>query len=192
MSFSHTGEAALALRPQVKIIAASLNSRRPPALAFDDLLSVGFLGAMQAATRFDASHGCTLATSAEGRIRGAMLDEIRKEVGRTDRPSGRCFQVPLKNAVAVPWRGPSPFDVCEQDAMKALLLRLVNKLPARERTMLRLSFWAGMTHQEIAGVFGVDASRVSQLKAKSLSRLRAALARRRLTEFSDVATNCMN
>ena len=46
--------------------------------AFDDLWSAGALGLLEAARRFDASRGAAFETFVEHRIRGAMLDELRR------------------------------------------------------------------------------------------------------------------
>lgn len=46
--------------------------------AFDDLWSVGALGLLEAGRRFDASKGVSFASFAEHRVRGAMLDELRR------------------------------------------------------------------------------------------------------------------
>ena len=46
--------------------------------AFDDLWSAGAVGLLEAARRFDASRGVTFETFIEHRIRGAMLDELRR------------------------------------------------------------------------------------------------------------------
>jgi RNA polymerase sigma factor for flagellar operon FliA len=46
--------------------------------AFDDLWSAGAVGLLEAARRFDASRGVTFETFVEHRIRGAMLDELRR------------------------------------------------------------------------------------------------------------------
>jgi RNA polymerase sigma factor for flagellar operon FliA len=46
--------------------------------AFDDLWSAGALGLLEAARRFDAARGVTFETFVEHRVRGAMLDELRR------------------------------------------------------------------------------------------------------------------
>jgi RNA polymerase sigma factor FliA len=46
--------------------------------AFDDLWSAGALGLLEAAPRFDAARGVSFETFVEHRIRGAMLDELRR------------------------------------------------------------------------------------------------------------------
>jgi RNA polymerase sigma factor FliA len=46
--------------------------------AYDDLWSAGALGLLEASRRFDADKGATFETFVEHRIRGAMLDELRR------------------------------------------------------------------------------------------------------------------
>jgi RNA polymerase sigma factor for flagellar operon FliA len=62
----------------VKRIAHHLLSRLPASVQLDDLLQAGMLGLFEAAARFDQSKGARFETYAGIRIRGAMLDEIRK------------------------------------------------------------------------------------------------------------------
>ena len=62
----------------VKRIAHHLLSRLPASVQLDDLIQAGMLGLFEAAGRFDNSKGARFETYAGIRIRGAMLDEIRK------------------------------------------------------------------------------------------------------------------
>lgn len=64
--------------PQVKRIAYHLLARLPPSVQVDDLIQAGMLGLLEAARRYDSAQGAHFSTFAEPRIRGAMLDEIRK------------------------------------------------------------------------------------------------------------------
>ena len=64
--------------PQVKRIAYHLLARLPASIQVDDLIQAGMLGLLDAARRYDAAQGASFTTFAEPRIRGAMLDEIRK------------------------------------------------------------------------------------------------------------------
>jgi RNA polymerase sigma factor for flagellar operon FliA len=50
----------------------------PAHLDVDDLYSVGLLGLIQAQRRFDPTHGVTFAAYAAMRVRGAVLDELRR------------------------------------------------------------------------------------------------------------------
>ena len=64
--------------PQVKRIAYHLLARLPASVQVDDLIQAGMLGLLEATRRYDPAQGASFATFAEPRIRGAMLDEIRK------------------------------------------------------------------------------------------------------------------
>jgi RNA polymerase sigma factor FliA len=64
--------------PLVKRIAYHLMSRLPPTVQIDDLIQSGMIGLLEAARNYDASQGASFETYAGIRIRGSMLDEIRK------------------------------------------------------------------------------------------------------------------
>ena len=64
--------------PLVKRIAYHLMSRLPPSVQLDDLTQSGMLGLLEASQKYDPSQGASFETYAGIRIRGAMLDEIRK------------------------------------------------------------------------------------------------------------------
>lgn len=62
----------------VKRIAFHLVSRMPPSVEVDDLIQAGMLGLLDAARQYTASKGASFETYAGIRIRGAMLDEVRR------------------------------------------------------------------------------------------------------------------
>ena len=62
----------------VQKIAYHLMARLPPSVLADDLVQSGMIGLLEAARNFDASKGASFETFAGIRIRGAMLDEMRK------------------------------------------------------------------------------------------------------------------
>jgi RNA polymerase sigma factor FliA len=64
--------------PLVKRIAYHLSSRLPDSVQVDDLIQAGMLGLLEAIKHFDASQGASFETYAGIRIRGAMLDEVRR------------------------------------------------------------------------------------------------------------------
>ncbi len=64
--------------PLVKRIAHHLAARLPSSVQVDDLFQAGMLGLFEAAGKFDANKGAKFETFAGIRIRGAMLDEVRK------------------------------------------------------------------------------------------------------------------
>ncbi len=62
----------------VKRIAHHLLGRLPDNVQLDDLLQAGMIGLLEAARKYDGSKGASFETYAGIRIRGAMLDEIRR------------------------------------------------------------------------------------------------------------------
>lgn len=62
----------------VKRIAYHLMSRLPPSVHADDLIQAGMIGLIEASRKFDPEQGASFETYAGIRIRGAMLDEIRR------------------------------------------------------------------------------------------------------------------
>jgi RNA polymerase sigma factor for flagellar operon FliA len=62
----------------VKRIAYHLLARLPASVQVDDLIQSGMIGLLEASNNFDHSKGASFETFAGIRIRGAMLDEIRR------------------------------------------------------------------------------------------------------------------
>ena len=65
----------------IKRMALLLKARMPWA-ELDELLQWGAIGMMEALQRFDVSHGVTFQGFAARRIRGAMIDGLRREGSR--------------------------------------------------------------------------------------------------------------
>jgi len=63
----------------VKIVAKKMATRLPASVDYDDLVSAGLIGLMQALERFKPEKGFKFKTYAEFRIRGAMIDELRTQ-----------------------------------------------------------------------------------------------------------------
>ena len=62
----------------VKRIAYHLMNRLPPSVQSEDLIQAGMMGLLEAGKNYDSSQGASFETYAGIRIRGAMLDEIRR------------------------------------------------------------------------------------------------------------------
>jgi RNA polymerase sigma factor for flagellar operon FliA len=78
-------DAAVAVNPDptahlnlVKRVASHFRSRLPAAIEINDLIQAGIVGLIEALSSFDAERGNDFETFAKLRIRGAMLDEIRR------------------------------------------------------------------------------------------------------------------
>ncbi|MEG2139937.1 MAG: sigma-70 family RNA polymerase sigma factor, partial [Bilophila sp.] len=64
--------------PKIRFLALRLKAKLPRSVELNDLLSAGTLGLMEALGKFRAVLGIRFDTYAENRIRGAMLDELRR------------------------------------------------------------------------------------------------------------------
>jgi RNA polymerase sigma factor for flagellar operon FliA len=63
--------------PFVRSIAAKIKEQLPREIEFDDLVAYGMQGLLEAADRYDGSHGTSFTTFAYYRVRGAMFDGLR-------------------------------------------------------------------------------------------------------------------
>ena len=68
-----------------------------------------------------------------------------------------------------------PVAIFESAEIKDILAVAIDQLPERERTVIALYYYEGLTLKEIGQVLGVTESRVSQLHTKAVLRLRAKL-----------------
>ncbi|EGW21348.1 MULTISPECIES: RNA polymerase sigma factor FliA [Methylobacter] len=73
-----TDERVMQHAPLVKRIAYHLLGRLPDSVQVDDLIQAGMLGLLEAIKNYDASQGASFDTYAGIRIRGSMLDEVRR------------------------------------------------------------------------------------------------------------------
>jgi RNA polymerase sigma factor for flagellar operon FliA len=215
--------------PLVRYVASRMAVKFPAGLDFEDIMSFGVLGLLDAVDRFEPERGFAFQTFAVPRIRGAILDELRrfdwisrsgreklqkfertlediaKTRGSTDDESlmkamdmdektyrdlldiaSRSYIVSLDDVLAledgdmqrentVEDEGPSALDLIEQGEEVEQVVSALKRLPERERILLSLYYYEGLTLKEIGKVLGVTESRVSQLHGRALSLLRAEM-----------------
>jgi RNA polymerase sigma factor FliA len=76
---AHAGDALVTRHAElVKRIAYHLAGRLPPSVDVADLIQAGMLGLLEAASNYAANRGASFETYAGIRIRGAMIDALRK------------------------------------------------------------------------------------------------------------------
>ena len=63
----------------VRIVARRIVRKTPPNVEYDDLVSCGVIGLIDAIEKFEPDKGTKFKTYAEHRIRGAILDELRAQ-----------------------------------------------------------------------------------------------------------------
>jgi RNA polymerase sigma factor FliA len=68
-----------------------------------------------------------------------------------------------------------PVEAFEVDEMKVLLADAIDHVPERERLVLTLYYYEGLTLSEIGNVLGVTESRACQIHTKAILQLRARL-----------------
>ena len=84
LSLYHTNQQSvdfdplLEYMPLVKQVALHLSARLPASVDIDDLIQVGMMGLLESLQNYDASKGAQFETFAKLRVRGAMLDEMRR------------------------------------------------------------------------------------------------------------------
>jgi len=69
-----------------------------------------------------------------------------------------------------------PFAVVEFEEMKDILADSIDKLPPKEKIVIALYYYEGLTLREIGSVLSITESRVSQLHTKAILRLKGKLA----------------
>ena len=81
-------------------------------------------------------------------------------------------------------------EASEVDEMKELLAYAVDRVPERERLVLTLYYYEGLTLSEIGDVLGVTESRACQIHTKAILQLRrpARRARRRSGAVTSISS----
>jgi RNA polymerase sigma factor for flagellar operon FliA len=215
--------------PFVEQLARRVAATMPHSIDIGDLVQDGVIGLIDAADRFDESRGIKFETFAERRIRGAMIDalrkdawprgvrrqrreleaareELRRELGaepsladlaakmgsdekRLSRTIVRINAIestsPMANnenldesclpAALIPSEPEQPDAAYERAETKARVRAAIASLPPREQKVIGLYYYGEATMKQIGAEIGVNESRVSQLHARAIRRLREAL-----------------
>lgn len=152
----------------VRGIARKVARRLPASIDLEDLVGAGNVGLMKAARTFDSTRGIQFRTYAARRIYGAIMDELREldwvpRVVRDDMALHTWMPTFVDEPVHLleDRRAEAPERIVERrDSVAYLLSRITNQ---RERAILVLRYLGGMALPEIAAVFRISVSRVSQL-----------------------------
>lgn len=165
------------------LVVAAQSFARWPWLMYhhDDAVSDALYGAALAWATYDPDRGASFDTWVITKARGAILDGIirRAPLGKVDMRKGMT----LRNAP--PWRQP-PVSLDATDLIPAQrepsdyerveerldLDRLLARLPPRQAQVLRDTFLADQTLEQVAAQMGVSVTRVCQLRQQALKALR--------------------
>jgi RNA polymerase sigma factor FliA len=227
--------------PFVEALARRMAATMPHSIDLSDLVQDGVIGLIDAAHRFDDSRGIKFETFAERRIRGAMIDALRKdawprgvrrvrreleaareklrlslghepsladlanEIGSDEKRLGKTIvrintiestspfssaenvdeaQLP---AVMVPAEPERPDMQYERAEVKNRVRSAIATLPPREQRVIALYYYREVTMKDIGAELGVNESRVSQLHARAIRRLKEALG----AEITPVAASAV-
>ena len=77
--------------------------------------------------------------------------------------------------------GDNPFELCLEGEMKAHLAEAISRLSEKEQLILSLYYYEELTMKEVAEVIGNAVSRVSQIHATAMVKLRVTLNHLRLS-----------
>ena len=97
----------------------------------------------------------------------AALDEV---LGGGDRGESSTL------GDTIPDKGEGPVAAFEVEEMKQILAQAINRLGDREKIVLTLYYYEGLTLNEIGSVLGVTESRVCQIHTKAVLQLRSRMA----------------
>lgn len=158
-----------------------------------DYFQFGIEGLSEAIDRFDPDYGTKFETYAIQRIRGKIIDELRKVQSKQkiytttdedhyhttlslnssvdDENSCQLYElVPNEDAE-------TPIETTEKNESKQLLLDAIQKLDSKERLIITLYYYENLNYAEIAKVLGVTVSRVSQVHSRIIDSLKKKLTK---------------
>lgn len=157
------------------------NVRAPAGvLGPDDLESAGLLGLIDAVDRFQPDRGVPFEAYAALRIRGAILDELRRadERGRGHgdlRPSVSLDRLLARGYAAFV----APDEIEGRYDDEDLLMRVeaaLRCLPPRQRELLARYYGEELTLREAGVRMGISEARACQLHGRAIHNLRRELA----------------
>lgn len=194
----------------------------------DDLINTGILGLIDAVDKFDRSFDVKFQTYAAIRIRGEILDYLRKQDWASNglRRKINTIQSAYEKMEAQLNRSPTekevadhlgmreqevidalqknqmfnvvnlesilfekeresdgasdlhdPYHVIENREMNEALHAAIQDLSQKERTVIVLYYYEGLTMKSIAEILGVTESRVSQIHSKTLLKMRKKMGK---------------
>ena len=155
----------------------------------EDLISIGTIGLIKAASTFNSSKGTKFATYASRCIENEILMYLRRN-------SKTKLEVSIDEPLNVDWDGnelllsdilgtdeDTIYKDLENEAERKILFRALNKLSGREKMIVRMRFGLDhpegkeMTQKEVADLLGISQSYIFRLEKKIMTRLRREMIR---------------
>lgn len=157
----------------VDALARQLAQKLPPSIDTDDLRSAGLEGLLTAARHFEPARNVPFAAYARMRIRGAMLDQVR-----------RSYRESTAEPLTHQQSDPVDLDAEVQRRQRADMIRAeLERLPVRERSLIAGHDLNGETLTAVGRRLGISLCRASSIRRRGIERLREKLVREgRLTK----------
>ena len=150
----------------------------------EDLISIGTIGLIKAINTFNPEKKIKLATYASRCIENEILMYLRRN-------NKTKMEVSIDEPLNVDWDGnelllsdilgtdeDTIYRDMEQEAEKKVLFGAINRLSAREQTIIRMRFGLNdakgeeKTQKEVADILGISQSYISRLEKKIMQRLK--------------------
>ena len=151
-------------------------------VGLEDLISIGTIGLIKAVDSFDPDKKIKLATYASRCIENEILMFLRK---LTNQKSEISLDEPINTdydgnelllGEVLGTEADSVMQPLEEETDRAILRRAVEKLPGRERKIVKLRFGLEggreQTQKEVADLLGISQSYISRLEKRIIARLR--------------------
>lgn len=145
---------------------------RPPDAMLMDMIQEGTVGLIEAVERFDYERGVRFSTFATYRVRGRVLNTLRR-----DHPVDYSLdqdaqgEMPLASRLADPASDAALASV-EDDAIVRRVRQVIEDLPARERAILRATYVEAREPRSVAAELRISLSHFYRLHKQAIERMR--------------------
>jgi len=150
--------------PLIRPIAESLKRKLPAAIQTDDLIGAGRLALVQIARDYDPGRGVPFETWARFKLRGAMIDSVKRG------PFREAKHAPLKHSPPAP--GPSPEEAAARSNDLELARRALSALSDKQRVILTLLFVDGLSIHAAAAAMNLQRPDAVRARRQAIERLR--------------------